>query len=36
MFSLDHYDFGTPASEATELVTLEIDGRAVTCLLARR
>src|SRR5687767_9486784 len=30
MFSLDHYDFGTPASEATELVTLEIDGRAVT------
>jgi formate dehydrogenase major subunit len=30
MFSLDHYDLGTPASEATELVTLEIDGRAVT------
>jgi formate dehydrogenase major subunit len=30
MFSLDHYDFGTPASEATELVTLEIDGRTVT------
>jgi formate dehydrogenase major subunit len=30
MFSLDHYDFGTPASEATESVTLEIDGRAVT------
>src|SRR5688500_20301936 len=29
MFSLDHYDFGTPASEATELVTLEIDGRTV-------
>ncbi|HEY7642257.1 MAG TPA: formate dehydrogenase subunit alpha [Steroidobacteraceae bacterium] len=30
MFSLDHYDFGTPASTATELVTLEIDGHAVT------
>ena len=30
MFSLDHYDFGTPASEGTEPVTLEIDGRAVT------
>jgi hypothetical protein len=30
MFSLDHYDFGTPASEATEPVTLEIDGRLVT------
>src|SRR6186997_2633377 len=30
MFSLDHYDFGTPASTATESVTLEIDGRAVT------
>src|SRR5688572_32937054 len=29
MFSLDHQDFGTPASEATELVTLEIDGRTV-------
>src|SRR5499433_1902688 len=30
MFSLDHYDFGTPASAATETVTLEIDGRPVT------
>ena len=30
MFSLDYYDFGTPASEATELVTLEIDGSTVT------
>src|SRR5918994_6709477 len=30
MFSLDHYDFGTPASEGTEQVTLEIDGRPVT------
>ena len=30
MFSLDHYDFGVPASEAAELVTLEIDGQAVT------
>ena len=30
MFSLDHYDFGTPASEATEPVTLEIDGHPVT------
>ena len=30
MFSLDHYDLGTPASTATESVTLEIDGRAVT------
>ena len=30
MFSLDHYDFGTPASEATELVTLEVDGQTVT------
>ena len=30
MFSLDHYDFGTPASEAQEPVTLEIDGHAVT------
>src|SRR5688500_14308618 len=30
MFSLDHYDFGTPSSEAKEQVTLEIDGRAVT------
>jgi formate dehydrogenase major subunit len=30
MFSLDHYDFGTPASEATELVTLEVDGSTVT------
>ncbi|HEX4971604.1 MAG TPA: formate dehydrogenase subunit alpha [Steroidobacteraceae bacterium] len=30
MFSLDHYDLGTPPSQATESVTLEIDGRAVT------
>jgi formate dehydrogenase major subunit len=30
MFSLDHYDFGTPSSDATESVTLEIDGHAVT------
>src|ERR671911_2957791 len=30
MFSLDHYDFGTPASAGTEPVTLEIDGRPVT------
>ena len=30
MFSLDHYDFGTPASAATEPVTLEIDGQPVT------
>src|SRR5215510_7940076 len=30
MFSLDHRDFGTPASEATETVTLEVDGCAVT------
>src|SRR5678815_4394109 len=30
MFSLDHYDFGTPSSEAKESVTLEIDGHAVT------
>ncbi len=30
MFSLDHYDFGTPASEATDLVTVEVDGRTVT------
>src|SRR5262245_28056893 len=30
MFSLDHSDFGTPASEAKESVTLEIDGHAVT------
>ena len=30
MFSLDHYDLGTPSSEAKESVTLEIDGHAVT------
>jgi formate dehydrogenase major subunit len=30
MFSLDHYDFGTPASETAELVTLEIDGQTLT------
>jgi formate dehydrogenase major subunit len=30
MYSLDHYDFGTPSSDATESVTLEIDGQAVT------
>ena len=30
MFSLDHYDFGTPSSDAKESVSLEIDGQAVT------
>src|ERR1044071_2128462 len=30
MFSLDHYDFGTPPTDAKESVTLEIDGHAVT------
>ena len=30
MYSLDHYDHGTPASESTESVTLEIDGQTVT------
>ena len=30
MFSLDHYDLGTPPSQATESVALEIDGCAVT------
>src|ERR1044072_4043889 len=30
MFSLDHYDFGTPSSDAKESVTLEIDGQTVT------
>jgi formate dehydrogenase major subunit len=30
MFSLDHRDFGTPSSGATESVTLEIDGQSVT------
>src|SRR5262245_2896289 len=30
MFSLDHYDLGTPSSEAKESVTLEIDGQPVT------
>src|SRR6187397_441658 len=30
MFSLDHYDFGTPSTDAKESVTLEIDGQAVT------
>jgi len=30
MFSLDHYDFGTPSTDAKESVTLEIDGQAIT------
>ena len=30
MFSLDHYDFGTPASDGAELVTVDIDGSTVT------
>jgi formate dehydrogenase major subunit len=30
MYSLDYYDFGTPPSERTETVTVEIDGVSVT------
>jgi formate dehydrogenase major subunit len=30
MYSLDHHDLGTPPSDSTEQVTLEIDGHSVT------
>jgi formate dehydrogenase major subunit len=30
MYSLDHYDLGTPRSESTEQVSVEIDGHSVT------
>ncbi len=30
MYSLDHFDLGTPASDSSESVTLEIDGQSVT------
>ncbi|MDY0066011.1 MAG: formate dehydrogenase subunit alpha [Steroidobacteraceae bacterium] len=30
MYSLDYYDFGTPASDSAELVSVEIDGQTVT------
>ncbi len=30
MYSLDHFDLGTPASDSGESVTLEIDGQSVT------
>jgi formate dehydrogenase major subunit len=30
MYSLDHYDLGTPRSESTEQVRVEIDGHSVT------
>ncbi len=32
----DVIDFGTPASESTEMVSLEIDGVSVTVPAARR
>mgnify|MGYP006387894135 CR=1 FL=1 len=34
MYSIDHRDLGTPASPAPGQVTLEIDGYAVTVVLA--
>ncbi|HEY8539225.1 MAG TPA: 2Fe-2S iron-sulfur cluster-binding protein, partial [Steroidobacteraceae bacterium] len=30
MYSLDYYDFGTPPSERTDTVTVQIDGVSVT------
>ena len=30
MYSIDHHDLGTPASDATRMVTIEIDGRAIS------